>query len=232
MKIKEFFRKIFLKGAKEEALQSAFKRSKALLSAQKRSKALLYEQDNRLYEQEKVLYEPKTSLYEPKSLDIERESLKLGLVAGVAGRSIREIESSLIRIETQMPTKDWIELRIRNLLEEILETIRTHERKEEERFNILKEGPSEKKSLKEKYLTPRMSEILQVLKKEGEISYEDLAKRLGLRSVSGVRAILTEMMKRTDEIERFERDGKGWVRLSAQKRSKALPSVITEDSEL
>ncbi|MFQ6120579.1 MAG: hypothetical protein ACE5KE_11945, partial [Methanosarcinales archaeon] len=40
-------------------------------------------------------------------LEVQKDSLQLGIAAGYTGRSLKGIESSLNRIEAQMPTKDW-----------------------------------------------------------------------------------------------------------------------------
>ena len=44
-----------------------------------------------------------------------------------------------------------------------------------------------------------------------EISYEDLAKELGI-SISALRGLLTLTLRRTSNIERVRKNGKGWVK--------------------
>ena len=40
--------------------------------------------------------------------EIEKDSLQLGFAAGYTGRSIHDIHKSLERIETMMPSREWI----------------------------------------------------------------------------------------------------------------------------
>ena len=54
--------------------------------------------------------------------------------------------------------------------------------------------------------------VLKVKDKSELFRYKDLAERLGI-SVSSLRGLLTTMCRRTQEIERFTRNGVGWVRL-------------------
>jgi plasmid maintenance system antidote protein VapI len=178
---------------------------------------------------------------QPKStISIEKESLQLGVAAGYISRSLYSIEDSLARIETLMPSKEWISLNLTPKLEEIQQTVlnlrdvlSSHERNEEKRFEILLEAItklkttasslpepvkteilSTVKTLKSAALSPKMQQILEILKERKEISYNELAEKLGI-TTDGLRGLLSRMIKVCDEIERFERDNKGWVRLKA-----------------
>jgi hypothetical protein len=163
---------------------------------------------------------------------LQKESLQLGIAAGYTGKSLREIESSLNRIERQMITRDLFNLQFEDKTPELIELLRQHDEKTEKALEaiqlslnslrgIAKMSPEpirtqltqEIQALEAKLpLTIRMKEILEIVKEVGEISYEDLAKRLNLTEISGLRGLLSNMMKRTDEIERFEKDRKGWVK--------------------
>jgi len=172
-----------------------------------------------------------------KALTIEKESLQLGVAAGYISRSLLDIEDSLKRIEMLMTTRDWISLNLMPKIEQMNSTINQlkeiiskHETNEEKRFQIILEAihalksiepslPAEAKvpvlstieSLKKAALTPKMEQIIQIVKETGEISYTELSQKLQI-SVDSLRGILSKMSKITDEIERFEREGKGWVR--------------------
>jgi len=148
------------------------------------------------------------------------------------GRSLREIENSLLRIESQMITKDWFNLELKEKLLKLLKLVEDHEKEEEMRFKALQsaiEGLRSKAlELPEPFkselsqqidvlesslpLTPKMKRVMEILRGTKEISYKDLAERLGI-SVSSLRGLLTNMCRRTQEIERFTRNGVGWVRL-------------------
>lgn len=173
--------------------------------------------------------------HEPEKIELEKNSLQLGVAAGYTGRALKEIEASLSRIESQMITKDWFNLQFKEYLPEILTLLRQHEENQQKRFEALQDSleslrriseavpePIKKRIQKEIEiieshipLTPKMEETLQIIKQHGEISYEDLAIKLGI-SVSSLRGLLSTMLKRTDQIERFQRFNKGWVRYKAQ----------------
>ncbi len=246
-----FFSKIinlFRKKRSPEALQSASNNFKALQSdakaLQDRFKALQSASES--IEKSEV-YEP----MKPKdSIELQRDSLQLGIAAGYTGRTLREIESSLHRIESQMTSKEWFLSNFAdslNSIQEIKELLRSHDENINKKLEIIQNSiDSIKKTaeiapspIKEEILTevekierqlpltPRMKEVLAIVKSAGEISYKDLAQRLGWKNTSGLRGLLTNMVKRTDEIERFEKNGQGWVRYkgalqSALNRSEAL----------
>lgn len=209
-----------------ESLESALKKEEALEhrfeAPQQRFESLQSLQS--------VPQEPITTEENP-SIELQKDSLQLGLAAGYTGRTIREIESSLTRIESQVVTKDWFLSRFEDHAPELIDLFKTHEENEQKRFeavqNILislqqtaEKTPEPIKTelfqqinAIEHYLplTPKMNELLQIVKESGEISYDDLHNKLGI-TVSALRGLLANMMKRTDQIERFEKNNKGWVR--------------------
>lgn len=223
-----------------EAIQSASSDFKALQSdttaLQQRSKALEYSlqalESAQTLERLQSIEEKSHIEPEMKKIELQTESLQLGVAAGYVGRSLREIENSLIRIESQMITKDWFSMEVKEKILKLLEIAKKHEEEEEERFKALQSALSNLRSLagsapepikSEMFkqietiesklpLTSKMMEVLQILKETKKISYNDLSKRLGI-SVSSLRGLLTNMARRTSEIERITKDGQGWVRL-------------------
>lgn len=214
-----------------KALQQRFKAlespSQALESAQALER-LQFLEDKTQTEYEK---EPK---YERNTIELQKESLQLGVAAGYVGRSLREIENSLIRIESQMITKDWFNVELKEKILKLLEIVKAHEEEEEKRFEALQSALSQLRStaslapepiksemfkhietIESKLpLTSKMMEVLQILREVKEISYKDLSERLGI-SVSSLRGLLTNMARRTSEIERIVKDGQGWLRLKS-----------------
>jgi hypothetical protein len=176
-----------------------------------------------------------TEMAKSEPIEIEKESLQIGIAAGYTGRALKEIEASLNRIETQMISKDWFlskfELPLLTI-NEIKEILKQHDENTAKRFGIIQNLlESLKKTAEispepiktelitqiEKIesqlpLTPKMEEVLAIIKECKEISYRDLVQRLGWKDTSGLRGLLSNMVKRTNEIERFEKDGQGWVR--------------------
>jgi len=175
---------------------------------------------------------------EPEQATIEKDSYQLGLAAGYTGKSIKEIEHSLSRIEAQIVTKEWFKSEFKDqtpelaeILENIKEELSKHDLNTQKRFesiqsslerlqgaavkapeplreDILKEIEAMKSQIP---LSGRMKELVLVVKSLGEISYENLATRLGI-TTPALRGLLSNTMNRTTEIERFRRAGKGWVR--------------------
>jgi len=219
--------KIFGKKAQSEALQSDVK---AMEQRFKAMEALQSTQYNKEISSETQIPESSVSTTEP-TIGLEKNSLQLGIAAGYTGKSLRSIENSLVRIESQLPTKDWFELTFGQSIREVVDVLKQHEQEEQLRFEtiqnsldsmrtIARTAPQPIRSELHKQidiaeshlpLTPRMKEILGIVKESTEISYEDLAKRLNLNEVSALRALLSNMIKRTNDIERFEKDGKGWL---------------------
>ena len=202
---------------------------------------------------------------EKPTISIDKESLKVGMAAGYISRSLISIEDGIERIETLMPSKEWITINLIPKIEQIQQTVANvkdllmnHERNEEKRFEVLLEAINNLKTiapslpepikteilstvttLKSAALTPKMQQILDVLKEKGELSYNELAERLGI-TTDGLRGILSRMAKVCDEIERFEKDGKGWVRIKAiridsnrnESMNQASKLEIKEEKEL
>ena len=150
---------------------------------------------------------------------------------------MKEIESSLFRIESQMASKEWIIAQFGNpqKIIEILESIRTllksHDELTMKHFEIIednllslqgiaKKAPEPiRTELLEKIstiesnlpLTPKMKQLEEIVKEAGEISYIELANKLGITE-SALRGFLTLCIRRGVKIQRFEKNGKGWVR--------------------
>jgi len=182
----------------------------------------------------------RTEPYEPTSIELDKESVQLGLAAGFTGRSIYDINTTLNRIETLMPSKDWLTI-------ELSEHFRYHEENEQRRLEIIitalnslhsisLEAPEPiKTKLLDKInktegslgLSNRMKELVQVVKYYGEVNYSDLAQKMNLTE-SGLRSLLTMTLRRTSELEKFDRDNRKWLRykqydaLSTQTRTQAL----------
>jgi DNA-binding transcriptional regulator YiaG len=175
---------------------------------------------------------------ERKPVKLYKDSLELGLAAGFVSRSIREIEKSLLRIESHMVTRDWFKTEFEDKtpdLEEILQSIHSmlkeHEAKEEQRFKAIQtcldgisriahQAPQHirEELLKEVRmieshlpLTSKMKQLISTIREAKQISYDDLAAKLNI-SVSALRGLLSNTLKRTNEIERYAVDRKGWVR--------------------
>ena len=170
----------------------------------------------------------------PESIGIEKDSLQLGIAAGYTGKSIKEIESSLSRIETQMPTRDWFLTQFEDRTPELIALFEKHEKNAQKRFEIVqnlltslsktaKKAPEPVRTeLFEQIrgiesqlpITPKMQRLVSVVSESKEISYSDLAAKLGITE-SALRGLLSLTTKRTDKIERFNRLGRGWVRYKA-----------------
>lgn len=231
MGIVSFLKKFFRKKAQEEALQSDVE---ALQSDLERSKALQALQSV-TFPKEDIMYQPQPTSIEsnyPQKFELQRDSVQLGIAAGYTGQSIRNIEASLNRIEAQMATKDWFTANLEDKTPELIAIMKKHEENEEKRFEVIQNTLLTLKTTAEKVpeplkydlisqiediesrlpLTRRMNEVLQIIKEAKEISYEELAKRLNWKETSGLRGLLTNMSRRTDKIERFSKDGKGFVR--------------------
>lgn len=160
--------------------------------------------------------------YEPSStIELQKESLQLGVAAGYTGRAIREIEASLARIESQMVTKDWFIIQFKENIEKRLETIQNSL---DTLLSLVQKVPEPIKTelttriqtlQKELTLTPKMQELVQAVKDKREISYTDLAQLLNITE-DALRGLLSITVKRASQlgiiIERFERNGRGWVR--------------------
>lgn len=168
------------------------------------------------------------------SAEIQKDSFQLGLAAGYTGKSIKEIEASLQRIESMMVSKDWFLSEFTDYTPELINIFKEHETNEQRRFEAILESLNHMTKVaetapepirselmeeitaiqKELPLTPKMKQVLDILKEVKEASYEDLASKLDIET-SALRGLLTIMNKRTDQIERFKVNGQGWVRYKA-----------------
>ncbi|MFZ8830358.1 MAG: winged helix-turn-helix transcriptional regulator, partial [Candidatus Aenigmatarchaeota archaeon] len=194
---------------------------------------------------------------EKSTISIDKESLKVGMAAGYISRSLISIEDGIERIEISMPSKEWITMNILPKIEQvqqaiynIKEILMDHERNEEKRFEVLLEAINKLKtiapslpepikteilstvaSLKSATLTPKMQQILDILKEKREISYQELAEKLGI-TTDGLRGILSRMVKVCDEIERFEKDGRGWIRIKSIRSDLNRSESLDQSSRL
>jgi hypothetical protein len=238
-KIKQVFKK-------KPAIESASKRSDTdLKRSNNRFKALQSASDSTINGEKESIehedYHTNGAPLEPTELsrpvELQKESLQLGVAAGYTGRSIREIESSLNRIERGMASREWMQTtfgdqkKTNELLAEIKEVLTNHDSNALKRFEAIeialnrmilgaKDAPEPlKRSLITEIeairanlpLSPKMRRLLLIVKQTGKISYDNLATRLNI-SRSALRGLLANTMKRTTEIERFSVAGKGWVR--------------------
>jgi len=163
-------------------------------------------------------------------IPMHKESLELGLAAGYAGKSLKEMEASLSRIETQLVTKDWFANTFEDKTPDLIETIKKHEENDQRRFELMQNMLNSLKITSNQAfdtpkidtfsrkiievqlsLTPKMQELVTSVKERGEMSYKDLAQKL-LISEDALRGLLSNTTRRTKTIQRFEKDNKGWVR--------------------
>jgi len=183
------------------------------------------------------------------TVELQKDSLQLGIAAGYTGRSLREIESSLIRIESQMSSKDWFLTQFEDRTPELINLFKIHEENAQRRFesiqNILislqKSAVNAPEPLKAELiqkissierqlpLTSKMKELLQIVNQYNEISYDELASKLNI-SVSALRGLLANVMKRTNEIERFDKNRKGWARYVGKGDLKRIKSLESDDN--
>ncbi len=140
--------------------------------------------------------------------EIQKDSYELGLAAGYTGRSIKDIEASLARIEGQMVTRDWFMVEFQKVdrriedIERALGIIKgALPAMEQQRAAILKRMP----------LTKRMEDLLKAVKDAGEISFADLALRMKM-DISDLRSLLSVMTKRTNMVERYRVHRTGWIK--------------------
>lgn len=173
---------------------------------------------------------------------LDKESFQVGLAAGYTGKSIKGIERSLGQIETQMITKDWFKLEFGDLFHKLLEmlssmrkTLEDHNSSVQKRFEAIQSAVEKMETVAKKSpepikedilkgiqtiksqipLSPKMEELVEAVKSAGEVDYQNLAQGLGI-TVSALRGLLSTTLKRTGEIERFKKDGKGWVKIKSQ----------------
>lgn len=174
---------------------------------------------------------------EEKEISLEKDSLKLGVAAGFTGRALLDIEHSLSRIESLMLSKEWFSTNFGSKMDKIYETLSylkenlaEHEKNEEKRFEAIASSInslrrtaaslpepfkttiiSQTRNIEKAVLTPRMKELIDLVKTRGEMSYAELSQRLGI-SQDALRGFLSRIVRITSEIERFEKAKRGWVR--------------------
>lgn len=193
-----------------------------------------------LFPSELSSYSAATSISEDEKIKLEKESLQLGLAAGYTGRALHDILSSLNRIETLMITKDWLiandkSPQLYELLNAIRSILETHDKQTMESFLSIKnsldklsllagkipepiksELTHEIEQMESRLLSPVMEKLLTIVKETGEISYKDITSKLGYKNVSSLRSLLSRMLERTDKIEKFNRNGEKWLRVTAR----------------
>lgn len=205
-------RSIFSKKRQEEAIESRFEAIESSIEAP-------------------IPSQPIPQSTETEIATIQKDSFQLGLAAGYIGKSIKEIEYSLSRIETQMVTRDWFSSQFNDQLQQIINILRSHEQNSEKRFELIANSLESMRQIAQSTpeplktgliqqirsiesqipLSPKMEGLLLVVEEFKEISYEELANKLGI-TVSALRGLLSNTIRRTDKIQRFVKDGKGWVK--------------------
>ncbi|MCS7123109.1 MAG: hypothetical protein RMJ17_00835 [Candidatus Aenigmarchaeota archaeon] len=172
----------------------------------------------------------------------KEEELLTGITIGYASKTLQNIEESIARIEKTIPSKEWIKNELNEYFTKLIESIKIalkaideHESRSSLRYESIESALNRieeiASNIKDKFqkeeiikglseirknlpLSSRMKEVMEILKEKKEMSYEELAQKLGI-SISALRGLLSEMCRRTSEIERFEKDGKGWIRLKS-----------------
>ncbi len=175
------------------------------------------------------------------SLEFDKESVQLGLAAGYTGRSIHDINDSLNRIETLMPSKDW-------LLIQLEQSFRQHEENEQKRLEIIlgalnslhllsSEVPeplktkisNEIRTIESSLeLSKRMKELIQLVKYFGKAPYADLAQKMGITQ-SAFRSLLSLTMPRTDELEKIEENNKKYLKYKGYNSASSSQSSVQTD---
>ncbi|MCX6820394.1 MAG: hypothetical protein NT016_00340 [Candidatus Aenigmarchaeota archaeon] len=166
------------------------------------------------------------------TIELQKDSLELGMAAGYAGRSLKEIETSLNRIETFMASKEWFTNQFGPQLHAIYDSIHVHDENTIRKLEMIefmiqslektaKRAPEPLKTellnqietLESQIRTPtrKMQKLVEIVKSRGELSYSELAAGLEI-SESALRGLLSNTVRRTKNITRVSRDGKGFVR--------------------
>jgi hypothetical protein len=194
----------------------------------------------------------KERTYSPQ-IELQKESLQLGVAAGYTGRAIKDMEIALARIESQMITKDWFLSNLRykvpeimGILDEMKIILEKHEIVTTKRFDTIESALNRISLVSENApepirqaidreidsiiqtmpLSSKMKKLVSVVQENGQVSYDDLEVKLGL-SRSALRGLVANTMKRTDEIERFSIDNKGWVRHKSCNNQPAPQNIQT-----
>ena len=183
----------------------------------------------------------------PQLIELQKDSLQLGVAAGYTSKFIKDIDSSLNRIESQMVTKEWFTSQFEDRTPELIELLKEHEEKQEKRFETIqsliqslqktaKKAPEpirtelfeQIKAVEAQLpLTDKMKRLVNVVKEAGQITYADLAIRLGITE-NALRGLLSNTVRRTDKIQRFKRNGKGWVRFADSINDSINDSIINQ----
>lgn len=166
------------------------------------------------------------------TIELQKDSLELGMAAGYAGRSLKEIESSMLRIENLMASKEWFSSQFGPQLRAIYDSMQVHDENTSKKLEMIelllqslektaKKAPEPLKTelleqietLESQVRTPtrKMQKLLEVVKAHGEISYTDLAAELDIHE-SALRGLLSNTVRRIKNIVRLEKDRKGWVK--------------------
>lgn len=173
------------------------------------------------------------------TIELQKDSLELGMAAGYAGRSLKEIESSMLRIEGLMASKEWFSGQFGPQLRAIYDSIRIHDGNMAKRLEMIefliqslektaRKAPEPLKTelleqidvLESQVRTPtrKMQKLVDIVKSRGEISYSDLAAELDI-SESALRGLLSNTVRRTASISRVSKDGKGVVKYIGDKKA-------------
>jgi len=166
------------------------------------------------------------------TIELQKDSLELGMAAGYAGRSLKEIESSMLRIESLMASKEWFSSQFGPQLRAIYDSIRIHDENTAKKLEMIefliqslektaRKAPEPLKTellkqietLESQVRTPtrKMQKLVEIVKARGEISYADLAAELDIHE-SALRGLLSNTVRRIKNIVRLEKDRKGWVK--------------------
>jgi len=168
------------------------------------------------------------------TIELQKDSLELGMAAGYAGRSLKEIESSMVRIESLMASKEWFSSQFEPQLRAIYDSIRIHDENTSKKLEMIefliqslektaRKAPEPlRTSLMQQIdamkaelpLSPKMQELVDIVEQSGKISYDDLYTKLGVQR-SSLRGLLTNTMKRTSRIERVVENNRSMVRTKA-----------------
>lgn len=76
-------------------------------------------------------------------------------------------------------------------------------------------------------LSKRMEQLVRLVKQKGEASFPDLAQKMELTE-SGFRSLLAMTLTRTNEIEKFERSNRTWLRYRQTNASSVHSSEKTD----
>ncbi|MEM5874808.1 MAG: winged helix-turn-helix transcriptional regulator [Candidatus Aenigmatarchaeota archaeon] len=175
-------------------------------------------------------------------LEEKEKELPTGIIIGYTSKTLKNIEEGILRLEKSLPDKEWLKAELNEYFTKVIESLKIalkaideHESRSNLRYESiesalnrieeialsLKESTQKEQIIREiseirknMPLSPRMQQILEMLKEKKEMSYEEIAQSIGI-SVSALRGLLSEMCRRTDMVERFEKDGKGWLRFKS-----------------